>query len=169
MLIGVSLSQVFYNQAIKLYNDNQRMLPLLKKTIGMLLVISIMPFTILYLFGEPIFAWIFGANWADAGSYSETMSFWLMVSFVISPISALPMILKKQKIAFVFGTISALIQVIPLIIIPAIYGSSNEIFILSLQVISYSQALWFLLVLVIYFIFVYRYDNQLLNSPSVEK
>jgi hypothetical protein len=92
-----------------------------------------------------------------------------MVSFVISPISALPMILKKQKIAFVFGTISALIQVIPLFIIPAIYGSSNEIFILSLQVISYSQALWFLLVLVIYFIFVYRYDNQLLNSPSVEK
>ena len=169
MLIGVSLSQVFYNQAIKLYNDNQPMLPLMKKTIGMLITISIIPFAILYFYGEPIFAWIFGANWAEAGSYSETMSFWLMVSFVISPISALPMILKKQKIAFVFGTISALIQVIPLFIIPAIYGSSNEIFILSLQVISYTQALWFLLVLVIYFIFVYRYDNHLLNSPSVEK
>ena len=169
MLIGVSLSQVFYNQAIKLYNENKRMLPLLKKTIGMLIGISIIPFTILYLYGEPIFAWIFGVNWAEAGSYSETMSFWLMVSFVISPISALPMILKKQKIAFVFGTISALIQIIPLFIIPEIYGKTNEIFILCLQVISYTQAFWFLLVLGIYFIFVSRHDHQLVKSPSIDK
>jgi O-antigen/teichoic acid export membrane protein len=169
MLIGVSLSQVFYNQAIKLYNENKRMLPLLKKTIGMLIGISIIPFTILYLFGEPIFAWIFGVNWAEAGSYSETMSFWLMVSFVISPISALPMILKKQKIAFVFGTISALIQIIPLFIIPEIYGKTNEIFILCLQVISYTQAFWFLLVLGIYFIFVSQHDHQLVKSPLIDK
>jgi teichuronic acid exporter len=169
MLIGVSLSQVFYNQAIKLYNENKRMLPLLKKTIGMLIGISIIPFTILYLYGEPIFAWIFGVNWAEAGSYSETMSFWLMVSFIISPISALPMILKKQKIAFVFGIISALIQIIPLFIIPEIYGKTNEIFILCLQVISYTQAFWFLLVLGIYFIFVSRHDHQLVKSSSIDK
>jgi O-antigen/teichoic acid export membrane protein len=169
MLIGVSLSQVFYNQAIKLYNENKRMLPLLKKTIGMLIGISLIPFTILYLYGEPIFAWIFGVNWAEAGSYSETMSFWLMVSFVISPISALPMVLKKQKIAFVFGTISALIQIIPLFIIPEIYGKTNEIFILCLQVISYTQAFWFLLVLGIYFIFVSRHDHQLVKSSSIDK
>jgi O-antigen/teichoic acid export membrane protein len=154
MLIGVSLSQVFYNQAIKLYNENQHMLPLMKKTISMLLIISIVPFTILYLYGEPIFVWIFGANWAEAGSYSETMSFWLMVSFIVSPISALPMILKKQKIALIFGIMSALIQVLPLFIIPEIYGRTNETFVLTLQLISYSQALWFLLVLMIYFIFV---------------
>jgi O-antigen/teichoic acid export membrane protein len=168
MLIGVSLSQVFYNQAIKLYNNNQRMLPLLKKTIVMLLVISIMPFTILYLFGEPIFAWIFGVNWAEAGSYSETMSFWLMVSFIVSPISALPMILKKQKIALIFGIISALIQVLPLCIIPEIYGRTSETFVLTLQLISYSQALWFLLVLMIYFIFVYNHDLKIIKSNSIE-
>jgi O-antigen/teichoic acid export membrane protein len=168
MLIGVSLSQVFYNQAIKLYNDNQRMLLLLKKTVGMLLVISIVPFTILYLYGEPIFAWIFGANWAEAGSYSEKMSFWLMVSFIVSPISALPMILKKQKIALIFGIISALIQVLPLCIIPEIYGRTSETFVLTLQLISYSQALWFLLVLMIYFIFVYNHDLKIIKSNSIE-
>ena len=164
MLIGVSLSQVFYNQAIKLYNENQHMLPLMKKTISMLLIISIVPFTILYLYGEPIFVWIFGANWAEAGSYSETMSFWLMVSFIVSPISALPMILKKQKIALIFGIISALIQVLPLFIIPEIYGRTNETFVLTLQLISYSQALWFLLVLMIYFIFVYSHDLKIIKS-----
>jgi len=168
MLIGVSLSQVFYNQAIKLYNENQHMLPLMKKTISMLLIISIVPFTILYLYGEPIFVWIFGANWAEAGSYSETMSFWLMVSFIVSPISALPMILKKQKIALIFGIMSALIQVLPLFIIPEIYGRTNETFVLTLQLISYSQALWFLLVLMIYFIFVYNHDLKIIKSNSIE-
>jgi hypothetical protein len=79
------------------------------------------------------------------------------------------MILKKQKIAFVFGTISALIQIIPLFIIPEIYGKTNEIFILCLQVISYTQAFWFLLVLGIYFIFVSRHDHQLVKSPSIDK
>jgi O-antigen/teichoic acid export membrane protein len=168
MLIGVSLSQVFYNQAVKLYNENQHMLPLMKKTISMLLIISIVPFTILYLYGELIFAWIFGANWAEAGSYSETMSFWLMVSFIVSPISALPMILKKQKIALIFGIISALIQVLPLFIIPEIYGRTHETFVLTLQIISYSQALWFLLVLMIYFIFVYHHDLKIIKSNSIE-
>jgi O-antigen/teichoic acid export membrane protein len=168
MLIGVSLSQVFYNQAVKLYNENQHMLPLMKKTISMLLIISIVPFTILYLYGELIFAWIFGANWAEAGSYSETMSFWLMVSFIVSPISALPMILKKQKIALIFGIISALIQVLPFFIIPEIYGRTNETFVLTLQLISYSQALWFLLVLMIYFIFVHNHDLKIIKSNSIE-
>jgi O-antigen/teichoic acid export membrane protein len=169
MLIGVSLSQVFYNQAIKLYNQSQPMLPLIKKTISILIAISIVPFTVLYFYGEPIFRWVFGPNWSDAGSYSEIMSFWLMISFIISPISALPMILKKQRIAFIFGIISALIQIIPLFMIPVIYGKTNEIFILTLQIISYLQALWFLLVLLIYFIFVYHHDNQLTKSPSFDK
>jgi O-antigen/teichoic acid export membrane protein len=120
------------------------------------------------LYGEPIFAWIFGANWAEAGSYSEKMSFWLMVSFIVSPISALPMILKKQKIALIFGIISALIQVLPLCIIPEIYGRTSETFVLTLQLISYSQALWFLLVLMIYFIFVYNHDLKIIKSNSIE-
>jgi len=168
MLIGVSLSQVFYNQAVKLYNEQQRIIPLMQKTIGTLIAISVIPFSILYLYGEPIFVWIFGENWSDAGSYSETMSFWLMIGFIISPISALPMILKKQRIAFIFGIISALIQIIPLFVIPEMCGKSNEYFILTLKVISYSQALWFLLVLVIYFIFVYQHDNQLTKSSSLD-
>jgi O-antigen/teichoic acid export membrane protein len=168
MLIGVSLSQIFYNQAIKLYNENQYMLPLMIKTISMLVFISLVPFTILYLYGESIFAWIFGVNWAEAGSYSETMSFWLMVSFIVSPVSALPMILKKQKIALIFGIISALIQVLPFFIIPEIYGRTNETFVLTLQLISYSQALWFLLVLMIYFIFVHNHDLKIIKSNSIE-
>jgi O-antigen/teichoic acid export membrane protein len=164
MLIGVSLSQVFYNQASKLYNEGKPLLQLMKKTVGMLFVLSVIPFTILFFFGKPIFVWIFGSNWGDAGRYSETMSLWLMINFVISPISALPLLLGKQKIAFVLGTISALIQVVPLWIIPTYYGNSDEVFINTLGIISYAQAAWLFIVILIYYRFVRINDANLINT-----
>jgi O-antigen/teichoic acid export membrane protein len=164
MLVGVSLGQVFYMEAIKLYNAKSPMMPLLKKTTFLLSAISILPFTILFLFGETIFSWIFGANWGDAGRYSETMSFWLMVNFVLSPISTLPLILGKQRFAFLLGFISALIQVIPLWVIPLFYGKNEETFVFALRIISYAQAFWLLFSLLIYFQFVRKQDILLLTS-----
>jgi len=164
MLVGVSLSQLFYNQAVKKYNNNEPILPLFRKIIGFLTLLSIVPFTTLYFYGETIFSWVFGAPWALSGRYSETMSFWLLVNFILSPISSLPLIIGIQRLAFVFGIISALIQVIPLWLIPHFYGNSEPIFELSLQIISYSQAVWLLFCVVFYSIFVYKNDLRLKNE-----
>lgn len=161
MLVGVSLSQVFYNQAVAKYNNKEVLKPLFQKTTLILTAISLIPFTVLYLYGEPIFSLIFGSNWGDAGRYSETMSFWLMVNFVISPVSSLPLILGKQKIAFVLGVVSALIQVIPLWVIPELYGNSEEVFVKTLEVISYSQAVWLVFSFFVYYRFVTIYDTNL--------
>jgi teichuronic acid exporter len=164
MLIGISLSQVFYNEAAKLYKNQKPLMPILKKTTLLLAGISVVPFTLLFLFGEPIFSLVFGAEWSSAGRYSEIMAFWLMVNFVLSPISALPLIISKQRISFVLGLISALIQVMPLWIIPMIYGKNEDVFLLSLQVISYLQAFWLLISLGAYFQFVRKNDRQLLHK-----
>lgn len=97
----------------------------------------------------------------DAGRYSETMSFWLMVNFVISPVSSLPLILGKQKIAFTLGFVSALIQVLPLWIIPELNGNSEEVFVKTLEIISYSQAVWLVFSFIVYYRFVTIYDSNL--------
>jgi hypothetical protein len=89
------------------------------------------------------------------------MSFWLMVNFVISPVSSLPLILGKQKIAFSLGVVSALIQVIPLWVIPELYGNSEEVFVKTLEVISYSQAVWLVFSFFVYYRFVTIYDTNL--------
>jgi hypothetical protein len=56
-----------------------------------------------------------------------------------------------------------------LFVIPEFFEKTNESFVLSLQVISYTQAFWFLLVLGIYFIFVSQYDNQIVKSTSFDQ
>lgn len=151
MLIGVALGQVFYNKASELYNQKKSILPLLNRMLLLLSVLSLFPFTLLFFFGEPIFIFVFGENWGQAGNFSETMSVWLLFNFILSPITALPLILGKQKISFILGIVSSLIQVLPLWILPSTYGNSAEVFDFTLQLISYSQAAWLVLTLVVFY------------------
>ena len=151
MLVGVALGQLFYNKASELYNQNKSIMPLLKRMLLLLSALSIVPFTILFFYGEPIFIFIFGPNWGQAGSYSETMSVWLLFNFILSPITALPLIIGKQKIAFLFGIISSLIQLLPLWLLPMKYGNSESVFDFTLQIISYSQAAWLVITLAVFY------------------
>jgi len=143
-LIGVSLGQIFYNRASELYNQQKAIVPLIRKMLLGLTLLSLIPFGILYFYGTEIFSFVFGANWQIAGSYSETMSVWLMVNFILTPIAALPMILKKQNVFFLLGIGSSLIQVLPYWVLHWAYGNSDTVFLLSLQIVSYTQALWLL-------------------------
>jgi hypothetical protein len=52
----------------------------------------------------------------------------------------------------------------PLWIIPMIYGKNEDVFLLSLQVISYLQAFWLLISLGAYYQFVRKNDRQLLHK-----
>ena len=139
MLVGVTLGQLFYNKASELYNQKKSIMPLLNKILLLLSALSIVPFSILFFYGEPIFIFIFGPNWGQAGGYSETMSVWLMFNFILSPISVLPLIIGKQKIAFLFGIISSLIQILPLWLLPIKYGHSEKVFDFTLKIISCSH------------------------------
>ena len=57
------------------------------------------PLMILVLIiGKEMFMVVFGASWAEAGVYSQILSFWIMVSFVTSPLSSLFSVLKKLRL-----------------------------------------------------------------------
>lgn len=159
MLIGVSLGQLFYNRASELYNQGKSIIPMLNKMLIGLTLFAIIPFGLLFFYGEVLFSFVFGKDWGLAGSYSETMSVWLMVNFIISPISALPLILRKQKIFFFIGIISSALMVIPFWFFPWKYGRTQEVFHLSLQVVSYAQAIWLLFTIFVFYRFALK-TNQ---------
>ena len=160
MLIGISIGQLFYNRASEAMHQQKPLLPIFTKTVFTLTLISALPFTLLFLFGTEIFAFIFGARWGVSGHYAETMAFWLMVNFVISPITALPLLLNRQREALLVGLVCALLQVIPFWILPSWFGNSKEVFILCLQWISYAQALWLLFALYLYYRYTVIFDRK---------
>jgi len=149
LLIGVSLGQIFYNRCSALYANKQAMFPFLKRTTLLLGVISFFPFTIIFLYGEPIFIWVFGEHWGLAGKISEILAPWLMVNFIASPISTLPMILGKQVLFFWLGLFSTAIQLIGFGFIPLILfeGEIDEIQLITW--ISYTMAIFLILVTLI--------------------
>jgi len=106
-IIGVSINQVFYKKAADLLNEGKSIYPTVKKTLLYLTLLSIIPFFSLLFFGPSIFSFVFGSKWEQAGFFSQIMSLWLMSNFIVSSISQVPILLKKQKQFFMlslFGT-----------------------------------------------------------------
>lgn len=145
-LIGVSIGQVFYGRATEMTNEGKSIYPLLKKTLSTLLVLSVIPFTIVFLFGESIFDFILGAEFAEAGRYSEIMTTWLLLVFLVSPTSNLSLVLRRQTEYFLLGLGNTAIQLIGFGVLPLVLGNSSA---------SWEKILWIITIaLTAYMIFV---------------
>ncbi len=142
MVIGTSIGQVFYNRCSEIVNEGKSIYPLIKKTMIILIALSVIPFGLIFIFGEPLFGFVFSESWRESGYFSEIMTPWLMMNFIISPVSSIPMILNRQKEYFIIGLIGTIMQLICFGILPLILGTSKDAFITILWVMSISQALF---------------------------
>jgi O-antigen/teichoic acid export membrane protein len=137
-VIGASIGQVFLKKAVDLRNDGKAIFPLLKKTMFLLFLVSIVPFSIIMFFGTDIFSLVFGEEWSEAGYYTQIMTPWLMVNFLISPVSQVPIILNKQRGFFVLGITSTVLMVLTLTI-GDIFPDWHMRFDQVLKVVSFTQ------------------------------
>ncbi len=117
-LIGQSISQVFFNRASEMVNNNQSLVPLVLKSIGTLFLLSIVPFTIILFFGGDLFAFVFGSNWRVSGEYAQILVPYLFLNFIFSPISSMPLILGRQKEMLGIGILVAIIQLFCFVQLP---------------------------------------------------
>lgn len=104
-VIGYSISQVFFQKIADNYNKNKNVWPLIKKILTRLLFVGAMIFIPIFLFGPKIFQFVFGESWRGAGIYARLLVPWLFAKFVISPISSIPLVLKKQKQFVIYSLI----------------------------------------------------------------
>lgn len=95
-LISQSVQKVYFQKASELYASERPMKEsFIKSTFG-LLGVGIVPFSVVLLFGKPIFVLIFGANWAIAGLYAQIISLWAFAGFINTPARALWIVFQKQ-------------------------------------------------------------------------
>jgi len=146
VVIGASIGQVFFNRCAEMVNEGRAISGLLRKTLLILVALSIVPFGIIYFWGEPLFGFVFGSEWSESGYYSEIMAIWLMINFLNSPVSNIPLILKRQKEYFVLGLISTILQLTGFGILPLIWGTDKEAFVQILWFVSISQAIFLVIV-----------------------
>jgi O-antigen/teichoic acid export membrane protein len=101
-LIGNSVKQVFYQKASTLYNDKQSVFRLFFKTTQMLTLIAVIPFLIIIIWGEPIFTFVFGPQWAMAGKFASILSFWVFFGFINPPSVISIYLLELNKVQLIW-------------------------------------------------------------------
>ncbi len=98
-LIGSTMGQAYYGEIAKIGKKNvSKIKEITFSLIKKLFVLSIMPFLVLLLFGEVLFSFIFGVNWAQAGVFSSILAFYLVAQFISSPFVNVLNLYEKQSL-----------------------------------------------------------------------
>ena len=147
MLIGASLSQVFFNHISGKFNDGESILPLFKKIIGYLAIFSIIPFAVICFFGSELFTFVFGDQWLISGRLSEIMAPWLMLNFIVTPLSTIPLVFNKQKSFFLISLLTSVLQVAGFLILPYLLIKNDTQLFLVFEIVTWSQVVMNLLIL----------------------
>jgi O-antigen/teichoic acid export membrane protein len=98
MLLGQAVGEVFYPKITRAITANSpEAYQFLLKVTMILLVVGIVPFGTVLVFGDYLFSLVFGAEWALAGSYSQWLSIWLLSSLVSGASTAALPALRLQR------------------------------------------------------------------------
>jgi len=103
-LIGNSIGQVFFQRATEAKAQGN-LSTLVEKVFRQLVMFSMYPVLMLALVGKPLFAFIFGANWAEAGVYTQILAVWSLFWFISSPLDSLLSVLEKQEFGLQYNII----------------------------------------------------------------
>ena len=99
-LIGGSVGQVFFQEAALEKRKFGNALNIYKKTFKKLLAIGVLFFGVLYFTVEDIFTFVFGQQWAVAGTYAKIVIPLFFIRFIYVSLSAVYDIFDGLKIEF---------------------------------------------------------------------
>lgn len=148
-LIGKAVGNVFYPRIANASNNKESLISLIQKSTMALLLIGIIPYSIVVVFGPGIFSLAFGEEWIRAGEYAQWMSLMLLATFISRPsVQALPVI-NAQKFHLSYTIIMTLVRIVSLY-----YGLivlKNDL--IGVALYSVSSALLYILLI---FIVIYK-------------
>lgn len=95
-IIGKSISQVFFQHMkdSQKFNNQKK---IFFETLKILIIISGIIFSIIYIYIEDIFLILFGENWIEAGEMAKILIPLFFTQFIRSSINTITMIYEKQK------------------------------------------------------------------------
>lgn len=104
-VIGQSIGNVYFQKVTEMRNDDSGIAHFTFRLFRNLIFMGLFPMLILAAFGSPIFSFVFGEEWAEAGAYAEVLSPWILFVFASAPLSRLFWVLEKQNIGFYFNLV----------------------------------------------------------------
>ncbi|MBD3801504.1 MAG: oligosaccharide flippase family protein, partial [Campylobacterales bacterium] len=114
MLLSGSAAKVFNEKAAALYNEGGDLHTPTVGLLGGMAKKALIPFVLFVVFAPEIFAFVFGAPWREAGVYTQILSPWLFMVFIVSTVAFLPALYGRQRRALGIEIIYTLLRLVAL-------------------------------------------------------
>jgi len=114
-LIGNAISQVFYKDISDKFAESNLAASEFWKVWKFLFVVGIIPFTLLFLFGEILFGFVLGEEWRLAGQMGAILAISGFFIFLSSPTSTGFIVMNQQKYNLLNSSIRTIYTIILLI------------------------------------------------------
>ncbi len=132
-LIGSSIGQVFLQESAEAKN-NGTLPESLEKLFEKLVALSLLPFLMLMVIGQNMYALIFGAEWREAGLYTQILAPWALLWFLSSPLTCLFSVMEKQKLQLRWNIANFLTRVMAIFL--GVYFDSSMLTVIMLGAIG---------------------------------
>lgn len=101
-LVGSAMGQVHFKQATDIYNNGDDVGEFTFKVVKGILFVAFIPLLICAIFGEVIFRVFLGTDWGLAGNIAQIRSFELLFVSMMTSVSYILVILKRQNVALIY-------------------------------------------------------------------
>lgn len=102
-LLSDAVQKVYFQKSAAQVTKNIPILPDLKKLIKTLVFLGFPPFIFLFIAGRSIFMFIFGDQWATAGTYAQITAPWFYLRFITNPARLVFYVYHRQEILVVMN------------------------------------------------------------------
>lgn len=96
-LVGKAVSDVFYPRVADGARRGNALSPMILRSTVALILLGVLPFGIVVIFGPSLFSFIFGGEWGVAGEYARWLALFFFFNFINKPSVAAVPVLGIQK------------------------------------------------------------------------
>lgn len=158
-LITSSLSQLFYVEAGNAMNNRQPVSHIFRRTIRITLLFGILFSVVLLLFGQELFALYFGEKWRIGGLYAQCILPVLFFTFIVSPVSGLTILFRKQFTGFVLSLLCYAFSISGFVLSIWFSWTFEE----ALLIYSGVFTIYYIVVLIWYVSMIRKYEQSIQN------
>jgi O-antigen/teichoic acid export membrane protein len=145
-LVANAFYQVLYQRFVEKQHRESSILSEAKLFIRRTIQWLIVPFLIMGIFAPQIFGFVFGANWTEAGRYTQIILPWIFMVSLVMPLSFIPDLYRKQRVATMIDGVKLILRLAGLmagVITENVYIGLGLYSLTSTLVIGYSL-FWYL-------------------------
>jgi O-antigen/teichoic acid export membrane protein len=107
VVLTVAIADTFHSRLAACARETPgQIMSLFRRTSVGLLMLASVPAAILWFWGEPLFRFVFGAQWALSGTIAALVAPWYLSEFVVTPVSRVVLVLSGQEMKLIWDVLS---------------------------------------------------------------